>query len=88
MRDLVKINYDKNNPQAVVWIVKEEYDKQKKYFEEMEREFFRRCWFGLKDEKETTLKTGLYALGQVEDSPYKRRWIKPIINVEDFYGKY
>jgi hypothetical protein len=27
MRDLIKINYDKNNPKAVVWIVKEEYDK-------------------------------------------------------------
>jgi hypothetical protein len=27
MRDLVKINYDKNNSKAVVWIVKEECDK-------------------------------------------------------------
>lgn len=33
MRDLVKINYDKNNPKAVVWIAKEEYDKQKKWNE-------------------------------------------------------
>ncbi len=50
MRDLIKINYDKNNPKAVVWIVKEEYDKQKKYYEEMERNFFRKYWFGLEEE--------------------------------------
>lgn len=36
MRDLVKVNYDKNNPKAVVWIVKEEWDLYHKWKKEQE----------------------------------------------------
>lgn len=50
MRDLIKVNYNKNNPKAVVWIVKEERDRQNKYCEEIERKLHRRYWFGLEEE--------------------------------------